>query len=402
MLKLGLIREYKTPPDRRVPFSPQQCLELQQNFPIDLRVQPSPIRCFSDSEYANLGIQMDDDMQHADVLFGVKEVPIEKLIPEKTYLFFSHTIKKQPYNRDLLRAILDKRIRMIDYEPLKNTKGQRVVAFGFYAGVVGAHNGIWAYGQRTNAFQLPRMNDCHDYEAVKAHYAKLELPALRIVVTGGGRVAKGAMRTLRDMGIRRVTPAAFLKKNFRKAVYTQLNAEDYTQHKAGKTFEKYHFYKNGQEYESAFEPYMGKTDIFINGIYYDTSAPQFFTQKDMQDANFRIKTIADITCDIAPEASVPSTLYASTIAEPVFGYNPQTGKAEAAYTDQVVDVMSIDNLPSELPRDASAFFGAKLIKKVIPAFLSSRRSRLLAEATVAENGKLGAHFQYLQDYVDGK
>lgn len=398
-LTIGIIREGKIPPDARVPLSPEQCAYVQSHFPITIVVEPSPIRCFSDEEYRAQGIAVHSDLSACSVLLGVKEVPVAQLIPGKTYLFFSHTIKKQVYNRPLLQAILEKRIRMIDYETLTNATGVRLIAFGYYAGVVGAHNGIWAYGKRTGLFALPRMYESHDYAVIKAAYQQTHWPPMRVVLTGGGRVAAGAIRNLKDMGFEQVSPADFLEKDFPGPVFTQLHAADYAQHPQHPgVFDKAHFYRHGEEYVSIFAPFYRKADVFINAIYYDRKAPRFFNVEDMRRPDFRIQVIADLSCDMMPYSSVPSTIQPCKIHAPLYGFDPYDESATAPHKPGYVDVMAIDNLPSELPRDASVFFGKQLIDNILPEFFKPN-SEVLQRGTIAENGALTADFSYLEDYV---
>lgn len=400
MLKVGIIREGKVPPDARVPLSPEQCAEAQSRLPVQIVVQPSPIRCYRDDEYTAQGIVLQEDISDCDVLMGVKEVPIDHLLEHKTYLFFSHTIKKQPYNRPLLQAMLAKDIRMIDYEVLTNERGERLVAFGFYAGVVGAHNAVWTWGQRTGQFSLPRMCESHDYAEVLRAYKQTAFPALRIVLTGSGRVASGAAKNLLDMGIQQVDPETFLTQNFTIPVFTQIHAEHYARPRdSEKTFNKQEYYRQGDLYVSAFAPYYRRTDIFINGIFYDKKAPAFFTSEEMRQPDFHIQVIGDITCDIMPGSSVPSTIRPSKIADPVYGFDPETGLETAPYLPGSVDVMAIDNLPSELPRDASVFFGDQLLEHIFPELILGCQSAVLRRATITDHGDLTPAFEYLQDYV---
>lgn len=400
MLKLGIIREGKVPPDARAPLTPEQCAEVKQKFPVEIVVEPSPVRCFKDEEYAAAGILLQTDLSDCDVLLGVKEVPVDQLMPGKTYLFFSHTIKKQAYNRKLLQAVLAKNIRLIDYEALTDELGDRLIAFGFYAGIVGAHNGVWTYGQRSGLFSLPRMCACHDYAEVKEAYRHTQFPPLRIVLTGGGRVASGAIRNLHDMGIHQVSPRDFLHKDFPQPVFTQLFAQDYVQHRDGpRIFNKAHFYAHGDEYISTFAPYYRRADILMNGIYYDKKAPAFFTLEEMARPDFRIRVIADITCDIVPDSSIPSTIRPSKIADPVYGFDPGCQQECAAFQAHAVDVMAIDNLPSELPRDSSLFFGKQLIDNVLSELTKGRQSPVILRAMIAEDGHLLEKFAYLEDYV---
>jgi len=397
-MKIGIIREEKVPPDSRVPLTPNQCVELEAKYAdqLEIFVQPSPNRCYKDSEYLSQAVKMKEDLSDCDILMGVKEVPINKLISEKTYFFFSHTIKKQTYNRKLLQSILQKQIRMIDYEVLTNEHQQRLIAFGKFAGI--AHNGIMAYGIRTGAYQLKRMKHVKDYKEAKEIYRNLHLPKIKIVLTGKGRVASGAEMVLKDMGIRQVEPNEFLKQDFSEAVFTQLDCKDYVARKDGQPFDLQDFFKNPKSYKNIFTPYIYMSDVMINGIYWDNAAPAFFTKEEMKEANFRIKVIADVTCDIAPTSSIPSTLKASTIANPVFGYDPMAETETAPYQEQVIDMMTIDNLPNELPRDASEAFGNQFMQHIIEELLNEK-SEVIARATVANQGKLGKYFNYLSDYV---
>ena len=393
---IAVIREEKNPPDARVPLTPAQVADLRGRG-IDIVVQPSQGRTFADQEYADLGVPVVEDITDRELLLGVKEVPVDKLIAGKTYCFFAHVAKEQPYNQKLMRAFLEKGITHIDYEYLTDDSGKRLIAFGYWAGMVGAHNAVWTYAQRSGAFELPRLNTLHDYAAAKEIYAKLELPPLRVVLTGTGRVGKGAARVLEDIGFEKVSPRDFLNGEG-KAVFTQLHVRDYASHPDGKPIDKHHFYRHSEEYRSAFGPYTKVADIFVNGIFWDGKAPAFFSAEDMEAEDFNIQVIGDVTCDIAPAASVPSTLFASTIADPVFGYDPKTRAAVAPHGAGTVDVMSIDNLPSELPRDASAAFGTAFIERILPEFAKDE-SAILRRASVTIGGKLGPDFQYLREYA---
>ncbi len=399
-MKIGIIKEGKTPPDSRVPITPQQVALINTRNDVSIVVQPSQNRCFSDDEYLAEGITMTDDLSDCDVLMGVKEVPIDQLKPNKTYFFFSHTIKKQAYNRKLLQAIIQNNIQMIDYETLTDDKGRRLIAFGRWAGIVGAHNGMMTYGNRTKQFDLPQMKNFRDFEAAKAFYKQLELPQMKIVLTGTGRVANGGRETLEAMGIEKVSPTDFLKNTYPNAVFTQLDCEDYAARKDGKAFGLIDFFTNPSAYQSIFSPFTKVADLMVNGIYWDNAAPAFFTKEEMKSPDFNIKAIADVTCDIAPVSSIPSTLFAATIAEPVFGYDVNSETATEPYQPHTVDMMTIDNLPNELPRDASQNFGEQFVASILPELLKED-SEMIQRATITENGDLTSHFEYLRDYLNG-
>lgn len=399
-MKIGIIREEKVPADSRVPLNPTQCKSLIDQG-IDLTVQTSSVRCFSDDDYRQLGVPVVDDMSDRDVLLGVKEVPVDSILADKTYFFFSHTIKAQPYNQKLLKTAVERNVTLIDYEVLTNKSGARVIAFGRFAGMVGAHNALWTYGQRSGAYTMPRMNALYDYDEAKKVYKDLKIPPVKIVLTGTGRVASGAAEVLDDMGIEHVRPIEYVTKQYDHPVYTQLGTFYYVKRKDKKEFDDVtDFYRNPDLYDSDFEHFLPMSDIMINGIYWDNAAPAFFTVDQMKSETFGIKVIADVTCDIAPVSSIPSTLRASTIADPVFGYDPHTENEIAPYQTSGVDMMTIDNLPNEMPRDASSAFGDMFIKHVM-CELQSDGSDMLEKATIATNGDLGKHYEYLRDYLEG-
>ena len=400
MIKIGLIREGKNPPDKRVAFTPLQVEEIQQRFPqVRVVCEESEFRCFKDSEFTELGIDVVKDISDCDILMGIKEVPIANLLDNKTYFFFSHTIKKQPYNRKLLQALLKKNIRLIDYEALKDTQGNRLVAFGRFAGIVGAYNGLWAYGKRYNLFELRRSFECFDINDLKLEIRNVKLPPIKIILTGAGRVAKGAMETLDTAGIRKVNPSDFLSKEFNEPVYVQLSSADYHERTEGGHFNREEFHKHPEKYKSLFSSFAKVGHLLLAGAYWNPKAPVLFTREEMTSPDFKIKVIADITCDI--NGSVPSTKRASTIPEPLYDYDPNTDSVMSAISDEShITTMAVDNLPCELPRSASEEFGRDLIDRILKPLLVNDKEGIIKRGTVAENGSLTKGFSYLEDYVN--
>lgn len=402
-MKIGIIREGKTPPDKRVPLTPQQCVELEKRFSnVQVLVQPSSIRCFTDHQYREAGITITEDLTSCDVLLGVKEVPKDQLIANKTYLFFAHVIKKQPYNQSLLQTILNKNIRLIDYEVLTDKNNNRIIGFGRFAGLVGAYNGLRAYGLRKELFYLKPANECVDLNEMLTYVKELQLPAIQMVVTGNGRVAGGVLELLNAAGIKQVTPHDYLTRhNFREACYTQLQPGQYVARQDGKEFDLLHFFKNPGMYQNAFLPYTNKTDLLISAAYWNPAAPRLFSEEEMRNSDFRMEVISDITCDI--DGSIPATQMASSIAEPFYDYNPMTEELEAPFSSpQNITVMAVDNLPCELPKDASFNFGKNLMEEVIPCLLENDPDNVIGRASITENGELTPHFNYLTDYVSQK
>ncbi len=398
-MTIGLIREGRIPPDKRVTFSPLQVEEIMQRFAnVQVVSQQSPVRCFGDEEYTALDIPLVENIHVCDILMGIKEVQIPDLIPNKTYLFFSHTLKKQPHNKKLLQEILKKNIRLIDYEVLRDTQGNRLVAFGRFAGIVGAYNGLWAFGKRMNLFSLRRAFECFDINDLKLELRKVKLPPIKIALTGAGRVAKGAMETLDTAGIRKVSPQDFLTQTFDEPVYIQLSSAEYHLRKEGGHFNREEFHQNPERYNSRFSDFTKVSDVLLAGAYWNPMAPLLFTKQDMLSRDFKIKVIADITCDI--NGSVPSTKRATSIVDPLYDYDPADDSIHPPLSnDRFITVMAIDNLPCELPRSASEEFGRDLIDHILKPLLIEDSEGIIARATIAENGKLTSHFEYLRDYV---
>jgi alanine dehydrogenase len=398
-ITIGLIREGRIPPDKRVPFTPLQAEEIVQRFPhVIMLCQSSPVRCYSDKEYDELNIPVVSAVADCDILMWIKEVQIPDLIANKTYLFFSHTLKAQPHNKKLLQTVLQKNIRLIDYEALRDSQGNRLVAFGRFAGIVGAYNGLLTYGQRFGLFNLRRAFECFDINDLKLEVHKVKLPPIKIALTGAGRVAKGAMETLDTAGIRKVSPAEYLSRTFDEPVYVQLGSADYHVRNEGGHFNRDEFHKDPQRYHSTFAEYTKVTDLLLAGAFWNPKAPVLFTLADMRATGFSIKVIADITCDI--NGSVPSTKKATSIADPLYDYDPKTDTLHPPMSSpNFITVMAIDNLPCELPRSASEEFGRDLIDRILKPLLMEDTDGVIARGTIAENGNLTPHFEYLRDYV---
>jgi saccharopine dehydrogenase (NAD+, L-lysine-forming) len=398
-IKIGLIREGKTPPDKRVAFTPLQAQEIEQRFHnVKILVEPSEIRCFTEAEYQAVGISL-GDVTECDILMGIKEVPIRNLIEGKTYLFFSHTMKKQPYNRGLLQEAIRKKIRLIDYEALKDVQGNRLVAFGRFAGIVGAYNGLWVYGNRFKKYSLRRAFECFDINDLKLEIRKAKLPPIKIILTGAGRVAKGSMETLDTAGIRKINANDFLTQTFKEPVYVQLSSADYHIRKEGGSFNREEFHVHPERYRSDFAKFTKVGDILMAGAFWNPKAPVLFTPEDMLNSEFKIKIVADITCDI--NGSVPCTKKSSSIPNPIYDYDPITDSTQPPLSNQnFITVMAVDNLPCELPRSASDEFGRDLIDKILRPLLADDIGGIIERGTIAKNGSLTDTFSYLQDYLN--
>jgi len=400
-MKFAILKERKNPPDRRVVFSPIELVKVQSQFPDAIfKVETSDIRVFPDEAYTAKGFEVTEDVSDCDVMIGVKEVPIDALIPYKSYFFFSHTIKKQPYNRKLLKAILDKNITLYDHETIVNKEGFRLIGFGRYAGIVGTYNGFRAWGLKYNSWNLPKAGTLRDQVALIDQLNTVKLPNIKILLTGGGKVASSAREMLDGMHIREVSVEDYLTKTFDEAVYCMIDVLEYNKRKDGKVIDMFDFFDHPEDYVSNFMRFAKVTDFYIAGHFYGNGAPYLYTRTDVKSLDFNIKVVADVSCDV--DGPVATTLRASTIEDPIYGYDPQTETEVDYRNDDAIVVMAVDNLPCELPKDASEGFGEMFFQYVIPAFFNGDENGILERAKIAEKGKLTKRFAYLQDYVDGK
>lgn len=399
MISIGLIREEKIPTDNRVALTPAQCKWIMRNTSnVSISAQSSPARCFSDREYKTAGIPVSEDVSDCDILLGIKEVPFNRLVPGKTYLFFSHTKKLQPHNKRMLQAIIQNNITLIDYECLEHEDGTRIIGFGFFAGIVGAHNGIMAYGNRTGLFRLDRVHKVRSFRELIHTYFGLKLPNIKVAVTGSGRVAHGVLEIMNLLGLHEVEADEFLAREFNYPVYVQLKGADLYAHRERGTYTREHFHLHPAEYVSKFKAYTQQADILMNGVYWDKQIPRLFEAADVRDPAFRITTIADITDDA--NGSVPINLGDQSIADPIYGVDRYTLEKTAPYLPDSIDIMAVGNLPNELPRDASRYFGEQLIKFVLPELLGIGKGKaIIQKATIVQEGKLMDNYAYMKNYA---
>ncbi len=402
-MKIGLIKEGKVPSDKRVAMTPKQCVNLQAIYPnVKIVVQESNVRKIPDTEYEKAGIDVVKDLHDCDLIIGIKEVNVEDLIPNKKFMFFSHTFKKQPYNRKLLKAILDKKIQLIDYEVMKDKSNKRIIGFGRYAGIVGCYNAFRTFGLKHKSFDLKPACECDHRKEVEEELKKVVLPQdLKIVLTGFGRVGHGAREIIDLLPIKEVSPTEFLSNAFNEPVYTQLEAEDYYAPKNGQAFDKAEFYSEPEKYKSVFGPFANVANMYIPCHFWNNKSPYILTAEDLKNPACTLSVVADISCD--PAGPIACTIRSSEIANPIYGYDPISGEEVDFMNENAIAVMAIDNLPCELPLDASEDFGNELIKHIFPALLKEDPHNIIGRASQTNlNGELTEHFSYLQDYVNGE
>jgi saccharopine dehydrogenase (NAD+, L-lysine forming) len=397
--RIALLREGKEPPDRRVALTPYQCRAALQRWPgLHLVVQSSPHRAYTDHEYTSAGISLVDDVNDQDLLIGIKEVPVAQLLSGKCYMFFSHTIKEQAHNRSLLRAVLEKRITLIDHELLADGKGQRVLAFGHWAGVVGAYNAFRAWQAVHGGTPLKPAHACADQAEMMNELQAFPIPKnLRVVVTGNGRVGKGAAEVLRAKDIAQITPSDFLNGSHAGPAFTVLGSQDLYHRADGRPFDRQSFHDDPTGHDTNFLPFAQKAQMLVACHFWDPRSVAFLGREVLEQPSCALKVVADISCDIG--GPIASTLRASTIASPFYGYHRTRHRECAVGEPGSIAVMAVDNLPCELPRDASEQFGADLFARVLPHFLGPDPDNMIGRATIAQNGELTSGFTHLETYA---
>lgn len=401
-MKIGIIRETKTPEDNRVPLTPSHIGSLQSRYPdLNFVVQTSPTRAFTDEEYSEKGIEVSENLKECDILLGIKEATIASLVPNKHYFFFGHIAKMQAYNKPLLMAMLKKGLTFSDWEYLVNSQGERLVAFGWYAGVVGAYYTLQGWGKRTHSVELPKPHREFSKEEIISLLTNASLPPAKILLTGEGRVSQGAQYVLDKIGAKKLTVKEYLDLEVPESlVYTVAGLSDLVKPRtSNSSYNREEFFSSPENYVSDFEKFAGKTDILISGHFWSPNQPVYLTKELCRRPDFRIKVIGDITCDI--EGSIMTTLRSSTHADPFYDYNPASEKEEAAFSsDANITVMAVDTCPNALPRETSEFFGSKFIETVLPALLEKGMdSEIINGSTIVKDGKINEPFNYLEDYI---
>ena len=402
---IGLIKETKIPEDNRVALSPAQVVKLNQEFPdSEIIVQSSDIRAFSDDEYRKAGVRVVGDMSECDVLFGIKEAKIDTLIPNKHYFFFAHIAKMQEYNRPLLQAMLAKNLTFSDYEYLVDENGERVCAFGWWAGVVGVYYTLRGFGLKIGRNALPKPDRKFTLSQMRTILATAQLPNVKILITGNGRVAQGATYVMRECRAMELTYEQFMSDEpVNTLSFYRASVNELVRRKDGKPFDRKDFRNNPEKYESDFIKFAKHTDIYIPCHFWDPKAPVYLEQGDFQKYNLPIKMIGDITCDIC--GGIKSTIRPATHAEPYYDFNPITYKEELPFSSQDnITVMAVDTCPNALAIDASEYFGDMLTEYVFKSLLrgESDLSDVIRKATIVCDGKLTENFSYLKDFAESK
>jgi saccharopine dehydrogenase (NAD+, L-lysine-forming) len=431
---IGIRREDKSRWERRVPVTPEDARELQEEHGIEVWVQPSPIRVFSAEEFTQAGAIVQEDLSPCPVIFAVKEMPLDFFEPGKTYVFFAHVIKGQPYNMPMLKKMLDLGCNLIDYEKVTDEKGRRLIFFGRHAGIAGMVDTLWALGQRLDWEGIPnpfsQLRHTYEYkdlmeakEAISGMGEKIKTEGLPDSVTplicgiaGYGNVARGVWELLDLLPIEEIEPkeVASLVEGSEYAsnvIYKVVFKEEHTVEPISPEdrFELQDFYDHPEKYRGKFESYVPYLTLIVNCIYWEEKYPRLVTKKVLKQlygaGKPHLRVIGDISCDI--EGAIECTVRSTEPDEPVFTYNPFTGEATSGYEGEGPVVMAVDILPSELPRDASVDFSG-VLKEFIPAIAKADFSvpfeqlelpPEIKRAVIAYHGELTPDYRYIEEFL---
>jgi len=427
--RVGIRKEDKNIWERRVPLIPEHVRELKEKNGIEFFVEPFAERAFSNDEFAAAGAELNGDFSSCPLVIAVKEIPIKFLMPEKTYIFFSHTIKGQDYNMPLLQKLLDLKCTLIDYECITDEKGRRLVFFGRYAGLSGMIETLHGMGLRYKSlgYDTPFLNVKSAYEYkdlthAKEEIAKIgeeikekgfpkELSPMVIGFTGYGNVSKGAQEVFDELPFKQITPDELLtlEDGNDKLIYkVEFKEEDIVEPvDESSQFELQDYYQHPEKYKSKFEQYLNKMDVLVNAVYWDERYPRLVTKdwvKRNAD-NLKLQIVSDISCDI--DGSIEFTEKVTEPDVPAFVYNPDTDSITDGFDGKGVVDIAIDNLPTEIPVDASIGFSNALLP-FIPGILDADLSNSFEEvnfpdaikrAVIVYKGELTPNFKHLKKYL---
>ncbi|NQT62043.1 MAG: hypothetical protein HQ556_03705 [Candidatus Marinimicrobia bacterium] len=428
-VKIGIIAEHK-PGEGRIPLTPVQITQLHQENPdLTISVMPSKQRIFLDDEFRSSDIRMPQDLADANLVMAVKEIDVKDIRGNQTYLYFSHTIKGQDYNMPMLQHILDTGATLLDYELIRDENNRRLVFFGRHAGLAGMVNTLWSYGQRLKALgtdspflQIKQAQDYANLEEINLSLQILgseisrwlaDKPAIVIGLTGYGNVSGGAQEILANLPMHEMSAEELLAADL-DALHGQLikvvfkEKDMFEPLDSNTEFELQDYFNHPEKYQAKFQPYLKKMHMLVNCIYWDTPYPRLVTLEDIKAHYASDKTlmvVGDITCDI--DGAIQFNTGATLSPDPVYIHDINTGKKIMGFKGEGPVVMAVDNLPTELPREASAAFGEALIPFVFAMgacdysepFDSLDLPAEVKRAVIAHAGKLTPDFEMLKKYL---
>lgn len=431
---IGIRHEDKYLLEKRAPLTPAHVERLVKQKKLDIIVQTSDKRVFKDEEYRKAGAEIAEDLHKCSVIFGVKEIPLPFFESDKTYVFFSHVIKGQPYNMPMLKRMMELKCNLIEYEKIIDEQGKRLIFFGKYAGFAGMINSFWALGLRMKDYgylsTLLKIKQAHHYHSLKEAREDVSAIGQRIAekgipnellpfvigFTGYGNVSQGAQEICGLLPVKEISPEKLLDLRYRSKLPNNIiykvvfHEEDLVEHIGGESFDLHDYYTNPQNYRSVFEKYIPHLSMLINCIYWDHRYPRLITKdylkKLYSKGRPKLSVIGDISCDV--EGSVECTLKPASIDDPIYVYNTDEEKITMGHEGEGMLIMAVDILPAELPRDASTGFGDVLVNFVKPiadadfedSFEDLDLPKSIKKGLILHRGELTPDFKYLEAFLD--
>lgn len=397
-LNIGITRERENGYPSLTPFTPTQCKTIESNHDIKFTIQPSNDRCFSNDEYKDLGIKLDDNLNNCPYIFGIRDIELNNVLKDKTYFLNSNIQKQASSQKSFLQSQVVHNNSLIEYDLILDQQKKKLAATGKYQGIVGAHNVILAIGQKSKSFQLPRIISLDNLEDLAKTYEHVKLPALKIAILGIGPIQSGVIEVMKALKIKEISPELFVLREFPDSVYTQLNEFYIAKRQDGESFTMNHFYENAETFESDFGHFMNTTDVLINCIEGDIKIPSLFDLKSIQSEEFRLKYIADLSKTRDYESPIPCASTKCTYDNPVAYYDKETLDFCAADGENVLSIICSECHSNEFAKEASEDIGTQLLDNVIPSFFSEKRLAI-DNATIVKDGKLTEKYSYLEAYM---
>ena len=425
---IGIRREDKNRWERRTPLIPKDVIKyVQQGY--KFVVQPSPIRAFADEQYRDAGAKIEEDLSDVELILGIKEIPVDKIIPDKTYMIFSHTVKGQKYNMAMLKKIMDTNSTLIDYELIRDDKGRRLIFFGKYAGNAGIVDTLSYLGKRlaSQGIDNPffKLQQAYRYETldniknemegigqmIKEKGLSEDLVPFVVGIAGYGHVSQGVQEVLSSLPVEEISPTDIDKipadKN--KIFKVIFKEKDLVRRNDEGNFELQEYYNYPQFYHSVFSKYLPYLTVLMNTIYWDQRYPRLLTKEDAKNyKKWRLKIIGDISCDV--DGAIEITVKDTDPGNPVYLYDPLTGEIVDGYKGEGLLVMAVSNLPAEIPVDSSVEF-SRVLSGFLHDIVNSFRGEFpedfnewkipsfIKRSVIVFRGKLTPDYLYLEDKI---
>jgi len=427
---IGLRREDRYEWERRTPLIPEHVHALRDEFGIDIIVQSSSKRVYRDDEYRSLGASVVEELKDRRVIVGLKEISLDAIAEDTVYTFFSHTVKGQAFNMPMLRRLMERRCTVIDYERIVDERNRRLIFFGKYAGLAGMIDSLWSLGRRLAhegiATPLDALRQASEYanldeakgavqrvgDRIRAGGLPDTLRPLIIGIAGYGNVSKGAQEILGLFPTQTVSATELLAgEPITEPIATVVFREQDTaiRRDASQPFDLTEYYEHPERYEAGFSRYLPHLHLLVNCIYWESKYPKLITRDDLRtlyaDGQPRLRVIGDITCDVG--GAIESTTVATESDNPVYVYEPETGVSTFGIAGHGPVVMAVEILPSELPRESSAFFSG-ILQTFVPALAQADFNAPLGgtglpdemeRATIVYRGRLTPAYEYLAQYL---